>query len=278
MNSALRMVVLVENRSERKELVAEHGLAIWMAYQDKQLLFDTGQTTGLLANASHLGIDLNRLDAVVLSHGHYDHTGGLDGVLQMARKARVFLHPKAMKIRYSFKNGGKARSIGMPAEGLSALRENKECVVFLNTPQMLFPGVWMTGPVKRQTEFESGEPDYCMDTEGKHFDLFEDDQALVCESAVGLVVVLGCAHSGVVNTLLQVKEQFPDKPIHTVVGGMHLQHAGAGRIENTLKALQAMNVHQIFPGHCTGPEMERVLSERYQEKCRTLFSGMEIIL
>jgi len=106
--------VLVENSVLQKDLLAEHGLAIWIEYKDHSVLFDTGQTNILLHNAEHLKIDFKKAETIVLSHGHYDHTGGLEGILTIAQRPDVFFHPNGLNSKYKCSEGGKAVDIGMP--------------------------------------------------------------------------------------------------------------------------------------------------------------------
>jgi len=140
----IRITTLVENTASGAGLLAEHGLSFWIEYGDKRILFDTGQSDILTKNAKVLGIDLAETDAIVLSHGHYDHTGGLSDVLEIAAKAKIYLHPGATEPKFS-KNISGAKSIGMPDSAKGAIQGQH--MIWTETPATIFPGISVTGQV-----------------------------------------------------------------------------------------------------------------------------------
>ena len=252
MNDVAQVTVLADNYVRGLGLLAEHGLAFWVETRGRRLLFDTGQGLVLSRNAGKLGIPLQRVDAIVLSHGHYDHTGGLDHVLQAAPQARVYAHPAALQPKYARRGDGTSHDIGMPAPSESALREHGDTLTWTEQPAEVFDGVFVTGEIPRRTDYEDTGGPFFADREGRKPDLLLDDQAMFFESRLGTVVLLGCGHAGVINTLRYVRELTGAKPIHTVIGGMHLVTAGRDRMDQTIHGLRQLDVQRVGPTHCTG--------------------------
>lgn len=251
MSQRVRVTVLVENTAQGEGFLAEHGLAYWIEYGDKRVLFDTGQGAVLEHNAAKLNIPLDQADAIVLSHGHYDHTGGLSRVLRTTH-CPVYLHPAALEKKYSCPPKGPVREIGMPALAQATAQEQDSPLFFTEHPTEIVPGLTVTGSVPRVTEFEDTGGPFFLDTEGRKPDLLADDQSLFFLSSQGAVVVLGCAHSGVVNTLYYVQQLIGRRPIHAVLGGMHLGRASRERMAQTIAAFRQLGLARLGPAHCTG--------------------------
>jgi len=275
--SDIRVAVLAENTVYRRGLRAEHGLSLWIETNDKKILFDTGQSDLLLHNAKTLGIDIAEADAIVVSHGHYDHVGGLDRVLELAPGAWVYLHPMALEPKFSFSNGS-AQEAGITLALRDKLRGRIECGqgAFTTGRTSVFPGVTVTGQIPRVSGFEDTGGQFFLDTKGETPDALPDDQALFLGSEMGLVVVLGCAHAGVVNTLEHIQKIEPDRKIHAVLGGMHLVNASKTRVQKTIDALRRLDVDQIAPAHCTGPQAARQLWNSLGDRCFLCCVGTQV--
>lgn len=245
----VRITTLVENSTFRPGLLAEHGLAFWIECGQRRILFDTGQSDILIRNAKALGVNLAETDAIVLSHGHYDHTGGLSAVLDIVTKATVYLHPAAIEPKFARK-GVKCRPIGMPEHAKEAIRNRR--IVWTKTPTEIFRGITLTGQIPRINSFEDVGGAFFLDESCQKSDELLDDQALFIESPRGLVVVLGCAHAGVVNTLYRISDLSERQDFYAVVGGMHLINGSSERIERTIDVFRQYDVRKIGPAHCTG--------------------------
>ena len=250
MNTNVHLTLVVENTVRKAGLLAEHGLSYWIASGGHGVLFDTGQGQVLVPNAQRLQVDLARTGAIVLSHGHSDHTGALRYVFHLADHARVFLYPDAMQPRYSV-HGGQATEIGLPSLTHGELKREQHRLVWTVQPTEVTPGIFATGAIPRSNNFEDTGGDFYLDAAGRHPDPIMDDQAIYVDTDAGIVVILGCAHAGVVNTLQYVRS-LTGRPIVAVIGGMHLVNASAVRITNTIAALREMGVKLISPCHCTG--------------------------
>jgi len=261
-----RITVLAENTAGGRGLLGEHGLSFWIELGGKRILFDTGQGHVLLRNARRLGIRLDRIDAVALSHGHYDHTGGLGDVLRNSRATTVYAHPAAFEAKYARNPDGGAHDVGMPGLDEERVRDMAE-LVLVERPTEVCGGLYLTGPVQRTTDFEDTGGAFFKDQACTEPDSLVDDQAAFIETQVGTVVVLGCAHAGVINTLRYVQTLTGNRPIHTVIGGMHLLKAGPERMDKTVTELRRLDVRRLLPCHCTGFAAMARLWQEFPGRC-----------
>lgn len=257
----------MDNRAGRPGLVEEHGLALWIERDPLRALFDTGQGPALARNADALGVPLATARAVLLSHGHYDHTGGLAAVLRRAPQARVHAHPAALSHRYAGDGPPGLRPVGIPDDCRQALLASGRLVEVAG-PAEVAEGLFLTGPVPRETGFEPPEPRFWTGDRGREPDPFEDDQAAWLPTPAGTCVLLGCSHAGVVNTLRQVRRLTGGRPLALVVGGMHLRSASGERLRATVQALRELDPARIVPTHCTGAAAVAALVAAFPDRVR----------
>ncbi len=248
----MKITTLVENTVYRASLRAEHGVAMLIEADGRRILFDTGQSGEvLLENSNAMGIDLRTVDALVLSHGHYDHTGGIRALSALITSVDTYGHSDLFNNKWA-KTRDTERYIGIPVsrQAMSAwgfrLRLSKE-------PEQVSASVRTTGEIPRVTEFETIESRLCL-REGDDFvqDPLTDDLSLVIRSERGLILVLGCAHSGLVIILKHVHEMYGEEKIYLVIGGTHLVNASNARIQKTIDTLKDYHVEKIAASHCTG--------------------------
>jgi 7,8-dihydropterin-6-yl-methyl-4-(beta-D-ribofuranosyl)aminobenzene 5'-phosphate synthase len=252
MRGKLRVTVLVDDAASRSPLAAEHGLSVLLEVGGARVLFDTGQGRALIPNARLLGADLRDLDAVVISHGHYDHTGGLDDVVRLSPRATLYLHPAAVDRKYARRATPPQGAIGAPASSLRALDAARDRIVWTRTATEVIPGVRVTGEIPRETDFEDVGGAFYRDEACSEPDPLFDDQALLIDAPQGVIVLLGCGHSGVENTLRRAAALSGRDRVRVLIGGMHLLHASPDRLKRTGDALERYGVALIAPCHCTG--------------------------
>jgi 7,8-dihydropterin-6-yl-methyl-4-(beta-D-ribofuranosyl)aminobenzene 5'-phosphate synthase len=263
MPGQVEVVILADNATNVPELATEHGLSMWLTVDGIHILFDTGMGLVLPQNAAALGIDLGRTDAIVLSHGHFDHTGGLPHMFEKGITPTILMHPDAVGMRYGCLQTPPHKPIGMRPEIAELLSARAADIVYTTKPAQVTDHVWVTGPIPRRTSFEDTGGPFFVDEECSIKDPITDDQAIWIETAEGIVVLLGCAHSGVVNTLDYIAELSSAMQFQAIIGGMHLLNASAERLESTLDALKYYQVRLIAPCHCTGDAPASLLADRF---------------
>jgi 7,8-dihydropterin-6-yl-methyl-4-(beta-D-ribofuranosyl)aminobenzene 5'-phosphate synthase len=257
-------------------LRAEHGFAALVSFtrgnREHRVLFDTGiSPDGLTENMRRLGLPLEAVEAIVLSHGHYDHVGGMDGVVRELGTANlpVFLHPEAWSRRRITFPGGDSVRIAAPSR--RALEDAGFEILERRESSFLFDGALLvTGEVDRTTSFEQGlGPSHQAYREGewRHDQLVLDDQALVAKvRGRGLVVLTGCGHAGIINTLRYVTKLTGCGRLHAVLGGFHLS---GGRFEPliapTCDAFSEFAPDFLVPAHCTGWKATHALAARFPD-------------
>lgn len=234
-------------------LRAEHGYAMWITTRVGQVLFDTGGSgSTLLHNLDTLDLAPERLDAVALSHGHDDHTGGLAALSEhLVPTTPVVAHPTLFRARYSGKSGEMVmRGIPVPQSELV----DKVALRFSREPVALIPGVWTTGEISPRPEPEGRSRwHHIMENDDFVSDPYEDDLSLVVEvSDDALAVVCGCCHAGLLNTLQTVKRHWSSSVV-AIVGGVHLANASADVIDDVTDALREISsLRYLWLGHCSG--------------------------
>ncbi len=268
MSETIRITVLVENSVHRQGLVAEHGLSFHVQCGERSLLFDTGQTDLAVINAETLRLPLDRVEAIVLSHGHYDHTGGVPAMLDVVPTARIYLHPAAFENKFSRNHAGSARQIGMSDCVAQAIRHRACGFIETKGRTEIMDGVFATGEIPRATAYEDTGGAFFLDAAGTCPDPLVDDQALVIDLGRSVVLLLGCAHSGVVNTLDHVQRLTNGKPVSAVIGGLHLGSASEERIQQTIARLRDAQLEMLAPAHCTGWPATAQLWQAFPDLCR----------
>ncbi len=254
------------------DVLAEFGWSVLIEADGKKILFDTGTEFAVPLNAEALGINLSEVDKIVLSHGHIDHTGGLGKVLEkINKKIEIIGHPEIWSARYN-RSEKEDRFIGIPfrCEQLEAMG----AVFHLHRePVQITENVTTTGEIQMLTDSESVElPDekgygwWIKQGSELKPDTVPDDQALIIKTGLGLVIVLGCAHKGIINTIYHAQKLTGIKQIYAVIGGSHLIDAGKERIQSTIKVLKDLDIKKIGLCHCTGLPASVIMAQELGER------------
>jgi 7,8-dihydropterin-6-yl-methyl-4-(beta-D-ribofuranosyl)aminobenzene 5'-phosphate synthase len=185
----------------------------------------------------------------------------------------VYLHPAALGVKYASNAQGISREIGIPFPAHQALRRQGHRVVKTESPTAIADGLMVTGSVPRVTDFEDTGGRFFVDAACSTPDCLSDDQSLFFETREGIVVLLGCAHSGVINTLRYISDLSGGKPIHAVIGGMHLANASPERISRTIEELGRLGVRLLSPAHCTGMRAAAAMWLAFPNNCVACHAG-----
>ena len=247
----MKLTCLVDNAVHpHTSLWGEHGLAFLIESEEGRVLFDTGASgTVLLHNLGMAGVGLESIAALVLSHAHADHTGGLPALLKRRSGLPVYAHPDLMRERFS-RRGGQMKARGLPLDA-QVLRQRADLHLD-DAPQEVLPGVWTTGEITERSEPEGRSPHHFVrDGETWVPDPYRDDMALILDVSRGLVLVCGCCHAGLLNTLSHVRRAFGRDPV-AVVGGTHLISADEAHLRRLVQVLQRLGPPALYLNHCTG--------------------------
>ena len=260
---SLKITVVTENSVTKRNFLAEHGLSLFIEAGDFKLLFDTGQGLALESNVKNLQIDLREIQAIALSHGHNDHTGGLQKVLSLSGPKPVYGHPGIFDEKYSVNGEGQHSPNGMPF--LKGELEQQGAEFHLQRkPIQLSQNIILCGQVPRVTDFEDLNPHFMVKKENQYeIDPLLDDQALFIDTSKGIVVVVGCSHSGLINILRYAQQVTGRRQIYAVVGGTHLVAANDERLDKTIEELKELQVEKLAVSHCTGFHAQMKLKETF---------------
>lgn len=262
----LEITILMDNTTFKHGITAEHGLSLFLRTDKGNILFDTGASAAFLANAKRLGVPIDDIDAVVLSHGHYDHTGGLRALLEMKKHLNIYVHNDAFQAKAKKEESGRYSPIGIPWSR-DELESSGAQFVEVKGPQEITNGVLLTGAIPRETSFEFPNETLCVEEDGRMWvDPLWDDQALIINMGGGSVLITGCAHSGLVNTLEYAQRLGCTQPIHSLIGGTHLLDASEKQIQETINYLKGVGFSQLIALHCTGFHAASKMAEAFDER------------
>ncbi len=282
----LKITTLAENLVMTRCL-GQWGLSLLLELVDargdsRKVIFDTGMhKTSLLYNIKQLEVKLSDVNCVVISHGHGDHTAATVEVVKSAGGVKVHAHPHTFLPRFHVDKNGKRRRHGVPKrQGLDKIEKAGGEIVLNVEPTEIAPGVWTTGQIQRVTIFErvlprsKGERRTIV-VKGKEIDdQILDDQALWMNvEGVGPFVITGCAHAGLVNTLLQVQRLGHFKEIYGLVGGTHLVGRSKEYLNQTIRGMKKFGLSLISPCHCTGFKATATLWKAFPKAFLLNFSG-----
>lgn len=263
-----RITTLAENTSGKPHIIGEWGFCALVETNEVSVLLDSGAGHGVIHNAEHLGVDLSKIDKIVLSHAHFDHTAGIEMVLKKIGKNIEVIAPLDLwAAKYSVRGGTKERYIGIPFTQV-ALESLGAQFTMTPDPVHISDNVLTTGEVAIVTDFEQVGEDYLKVKVGDTYekDSCIDDRAMIVKTGRGLVVVLGCAHRCLINTLHHARKVSGEDRIHMVIGGCHLIDASKELIDRTIEALKEFDIEKIGVSHCTGLNAGAMMASEFGER------------
>lgn len=258
----MKVTCVVDNAvCDHSTFWGEHGLAFLIETKSGCILFDTGRSgTVLLHNLELLEVEPGAINALALSHAHYDHTGGLPALLDRVAGIPLYAHPDLFRERFSRREES-LKSVGLPVAG--EVLEQRLTFQLSAEPTEIFPGVWTTGEITDRTEPEGRSAHHLVrGVKDWEPDPYRDDMALVLETGKGLVVLCGCCHAGLLNTLAHVRRTF-GVDIIAVAGGAHLLQADEAHLRRVIEVLRELGVPRLYLNHCTGQQAYVVLAQAF---------------
>jgi 7,8-dihydropterin-6-yl-methyl-4-(beta-D-ribofuranosyl)aminobenzene 5'-phosphate synthase len=245
------VTILVENTTPIPGFQGEYGFAALVEVDGKKILFDTGSADALIKNAAAGGIDLAQIEEVVISHGHFDHTGAVIPFLLTGRGKKVYAHAGIFIPRYVVL-GEYKRDIGVSFKSKEIQANGAESII-TNEFTEIYPAIFVTGEIPRNTDYEDvGGSFYVLINEKMVPDNIYDDMSMVINHPEGLIVISGCAHAGIINTIEHAQRKTGQKKVKAFIGGTHLAGASEDRMTKTIAALKEFDIEKIIACHCTG--------------------------
>lgn len=248
----MKFSFLVENKTDNPGVMAEHGLSIYIEADGKKILFDAGATDMMLKNAEEMKIDLSEVDLAVVSHGHYDHTGGFPEFCKINSKAGIYIHKNAFRESYGTENGEFEKEtcgIRWSEEECDALRDR---IIFTDGPVKITENIVVTGTVPFAEGFSPTEKFYYKENGEMIVDDMSHEQCLVIRQPNGLCIFSGCSHRGVISALNVSKAMFPGERVAVMVAGMHLYSATEEDRADVVAQIVNEKLDMVMPVHCTG--------------------------
>ncbi|MCD8084005.1 MAG: MBL fold metallo-hydrolase [Clostridiales bacterium] len=281
MSQEIRITVLIENTSPGT-LACEHGLSLFIEYAVKRILLDAGSTDAFCENADAMGISLTGLDAYVLSHGHYDHSGGFGKIFLRDPAAKVYARKEALDIYLSASGG--MHEISVPQHVAS----HRDRFILVNGIREILPGIILVPHSTKKLD-QIGEKSGLYKKRGGQIvpDDFIHEQSLVIDAPKGLVIFNSCSHAGAANIIREASEACGQKPVYAYVGGLHMKGKKDGKeicafsdveIDSLCDVFRQEDIEQIYTGHCTGAPGFEELRSRLGDRVRRLTTGLQFEL
>jgi 7,8-dihydropterin-6-yl-methyl-4-(beta-D-ribofuranosyl)aminobenzene 5'-phosphate synthase len=261
----IKITTLSENTANYGYL-AEWGLSILVEVDNLKILVDTGLSFSAVHNAQLMGVDLSMIDQIVLSHGHVDHIGGLREVLKIRGEVEVIAHPDVWASKYTRRDGQTVEQyIGIPFSR-EELESRGARFNLTREPIRISESIMTTGEIPMVSGYEEVENNlFIKKGDALYQDQLADDLALLIDTDFGLVVILGCAHRGIVNTLRRAKSLTGKELVYAAIGGTHLFRASEERIGQTIADLKQMGIQKLGVSHCTGFRASARLAQEFEK-------------
>ncbi len=264
--------ILIDNIA-RDNLIPEWGLAIYMEYNGHKILLDAGETGNFLANASAMGVDIERIEFGVLSHAHYDHADGMAAFFEKNKRAKFYLREEAAENCYGEKEGI-LKYIGIH-EGY--LEKYHDRIIYVSKDYEILPGIALIPHKMPGMEERGKRAGMYIKVKGRFCpDCFAHEQSLVFDTEKGLVIFNSCSHGGADNIIREISGTYPGKKVCALIGGLHLYRSTDEEVRALAEKIREMDIEKIYTGHCTGDEAFTILKEELGDRVEQIYTGMEI--
>jgi len=270
----MEVLTLVDNVVYGEGLIGEHGSSFLIKVRDKKILFDTGQTSAFIANAGYLAEDLTDVDMVVLSHGHYDHCGGLEAFLEINKTAKIYFKPKAIFDKYSQREGA-LHAVGFKLKNPMSAYPNT--FVPIENDLEVFEGIHLIATIHTYThDLVDTARFFVKDDMNFVQDPFDDELFLWIEEGKNRALFTGCSHKGILNILKTAYENNQHDPIHYVFGGMHFSGSLLSHLDQYLMQFDRFGIEKIYVNHCTGIDGYMRLKMKFPQSVTYAFTGFHV--
>ncbi len=270
----MKAVILIDNLTKGM-LKKEWGLSVYIEHDGWKILLDTGASGAFAENAEALGISLEKVDAGVLSHAHYDHADGMAEFFARNAKAPFYLRKGAGEDCYTRK-WIFHRYIGIHRGFLSRFRER---IRYVEGKEEILPGVFLLPHTAPDLGEKGKKAGMYVRREGRWCpDCFDHEQSLVLDTEKGIVIFNSCSHGGADCIIREIQEAFPGKKIFALIGGFHLYESSEEEVRRLAESIRETGVREIYTGHCTGEKAFDVLESVLGDSIHQIFTGMEIVI
>lgn len=265
----MKIITLIENTVSKKDLVAEHGLSFFIQHEDANILFDTGQSKNFAQNAELLGIDISTIDYLIISHGHYDHVGGLAHFIENNNKAKIFLKEEALWSK--MKND---RYIGISKQ----INVKNTRFQFVNKITEIVKGIFIIPETNLFFPIDRHFDNFFIQHEGENIkDEFSDELFLALKNEAGVSILSSCSHSGITNMAETAKRHFK-LPLVDIIGGFHIRKANELVVDHIADYFIENKISKVFTCHCTGLEKFNQLRSKCGEMVSYNETGNQILI
>ncbi len=277
----VEITTIVENHPNMVlGIPGEHGLSMKVEYKGRTLLFDTGQTGIFLDNADKMDVDLSALSDIILSHGHYDHTGGLKCYLERNNEKNIYVGKSFFDKKFRKNQDGSIVYNGNPflsidteehvePANVSIIKKSNSTVRMIDSARYkLDEGIWLIREFEMTNNFEKLDNRFFIGRNSEYYlDRFQDELVLCLETSKGIVIIAGCSHVGIINIVHNIQKHFNGAQIRGIIGGTHLISAEEERLNRTLEELEQLNLEFLAVSHCTGDDniekIQNVFGKRF---------------
>jgi len=261
----VKLTVIADNHTCRDDLLTQHGLCFWIEHAGRRILFDSGSDASWLANADVLGIDPLQAEYLFLSHGHWDHGGGVPALVERGWQGTLIAHVEAWRSKRAVAEGQRERDTGL-GWSFKEVEYGGRVLEMTGGPQPIFPGAWTTGSIPGEHPIPAAPGLQALENGSWQAEDLRDEQTLVIDTAQGLVVITGCCHRGVRNTLDAVRLLTGRDDLYALIGGLHQKDEPRERCQQLARDLRTLGVQKVWANHCTGlhpfAQMREVLGDR----------------